>query len=60
MRLSFGEHELFFSADIIMAYSFFLFSLLILISLTNIKHKMRVAEIMFVGSIILFGIAIVI
>lgn len=58
-RLSPGEvHELAFPADIIMASSFFLFAFLILISTTNIKYKTRIAEICFMGSIILFGVSV--
>jgi len=54
-RLAPGEvHELKFPANLIMASSFFLFTALILISLTDLKHKNRIIELTFLTAITLF------
>ena len=58
-RLAAGHvQELAFPADIIMALSFFLISLSILVALTNLKHKNKIVEIFFISSIALFGVSV--
>jgi len=58
-RLAAGHvQELLFPANIIMALSFFLISLSVLVAITNLKYKNKMVEWFFISAIALFGVSV--